>query len=50
LDLESKVINLSLQELAVILNVIAVVSESEKSSALLGALRTNVINTRVVDG
>jgi DNA-binding transcriptional regulator LsrR (DeoR family) len=48
-DLDNKVINLSLEELAAIPNVIAVACEIDKSYALLGALRTKVINTLVVD-
>jgi DNA-binding transcriptional regulator LsrR (DeoR family) len=48
-DLHSRVISLSLQEIAEIPLVIAIASEPEKPMALYGALRTKVINTLVVD-
>ncbi len=48
-DLDERVISLSLSELQAVPQVIAVASEREKVRALLGALRTRVINTLVTN-
>ncbi len=49
IPIQGRVIGLSIEDLATIPNVIAVAAERNKSTAILGALRSGVINTLVTN-